>query len=82
MSRMGSKDTRRRRAALMKRDKGICQICFAKIARAGEITIDHIIPRSMGGSNALTNLQLAHFRCNQWKNKHVDQVELKKSRPT
>lgn len=27
-------------------------------------SIDHIVPLSQGGTNDLTNLQLAHLRCN------------------
>jgi 5-methylcytosine-specific restriction endonuclease McrA len=27
-------------------------------------TLEHVVLRSKGGSNALTNLLLAHFRCN------------------
>lgn len=30
----------------------------------GFATFDHIVPRSKGGPNALTNLKLAHKRCN------------------
>lgn len=30
-------------------------------------TIDHIVPRSLGGTNELANLQLAHWRCNRAK---------------
>jgi 5-methylcytosine-specific restriction endonuclease McrA len=43
-------------------------------------SIDHIIPRSKGGDNALTNLQLAHAWCNSTKsnwrilNKHAWQA--------
>ncbi|NQY97326.1 MAG: HNH endonuclease [Henriciella sp.] len=31
------------------------------------VTVDHIIPRSKGGSDAAENLQLAHARCNKIK---------------
>lgn len=34
-------------------------------------TIDHIVPRSLGGSNDLANLQLAHWRCNRAKGNRV-----------
>lgn len=27
-------------------------------------TVDHLVPRSLGGSDDLSNLKLAHFRCN------------------
>lgn len=28
------------------------------------LSIDHVVPRSKGGSNALANLRPAHLRCN------------------
>lgn len=47
------------RSALVKRDGGLCQYCGKK----GD-TIDHVQPRSRGGSNAWTNVVLACRRCN------------------
>jgi hypothetical protein len=32
------------------------------------VVLDHIYPRSLGGTNDLSNLQLAHKRCNERKN--------------
>lgn len=32
-----------------------------------EATIDHIIPLSKGGKDEITNMQLAHYDCNQLK---------------
>lgn len=29
-----------------------------------DVTVDHILPRSLGGSDGLENLRLAHHRCN------------------
>ena len=45
------------------RDKGICQLCMKSCKRI-DSTIDHIIPKSHGGSNNLFNLQLSHSWCN------------------
>lgn len=55
---------------LIKRDHGRCGICHKPVrALTGEMkpSIDHIYPRSLGGSDDLTNLQLAHWRCNRTK---------------
>jgi len=39
----------------------------ARVWAKQRATLDHIIPRSKGGSDAAENLQLAHARCNKIK---------------
>lgn len=55
-------------ALLMKRHRMLCGICGKKISDYYHVTIDHIKPLSLGGKNDLTNLQLAHKKCNEMKN--------------
>lgn len=48
---------------------GICPLCkepldFNQISDSKYANIDHIIPKSHGGSDARKNLQLAHTLCN------------------
>lgn len=50
-------------AAVYRRDKGICQICHSPTGN-GDWNIDHIVPRSCGGSNWTSNLRLTHYQCN------------------
>jgi 5-methylcytosine-specific restriction endonuclease McrA len=58
------------RAAIYLRDGFICQLCFAPVDKdAGPSTdyypsLDHIIPRSQGGTDEETNLHTAHRICN------------------
>lgn len=62
--------------ALVKRDKGVCQIC-RKLTDKSDInnghigrlypTLDHIIPLSKGGTHTWDNVQLAHMSCNAGK---------------
>jgi hypothetical protein len=42
----------------------ICGICEERIINVDEVTIDHILPKSLGGSNINKNLQAAHSDCN------------------
>lgn len=63
---------------LASRDGWTCKLCGDKISSktlSGPLrpTADHIVPRSLGGSNALWNLQLAHALCNERRgNKPLD----------
>ena len=63
---------RRREASSMKRlriymrDKFRCQYCGEKKA-AGELTLDHILPRSRGGDNSPVNIVTACLACNNRK---------------
>jgi len=49
---------------LRKRDGDCCWFCGGLMASA-EGSIEHLIPISDGGTNALANLVLAHVPCNQ-----------------
>lgn len=55
---------------------GRCLICGGPLrfdAGTGEgATIEHIVPRSLGGTNDLINLGIAHRRCNGEKGLHWD----------
>ena len=63
---------RRREASSMKRlriymrDKFRCQYCGEK-KPAGELTLDHILPRSRGGDNSPVNVVTACLACNNRK---------------
>ena len=63
---------RRREQAGMKRlriymrDKFRCQYCGDK-KNAGELTLDHILPRSRGGDNSPVNIVTACIACNNRK---------------
>jgi 5-methylcytosine-specific restriction endonuclease McrA len=60
---------RKKRAKLFERQGGICPICQNTIKWHACIqsempTLDHIIPKSMGGTYTMDNLRLVHWRCN------------------
>jgi len=48
------------------RDRSRCQFCGARPPR-GEMTIDHIVPRSRGGKTVWENVVLACSKCNARK---------------
>jgi 5-methylcytosine-specific restriction endonuclease McrA len=63
---------------LAKRDGTDCGICGSPVdmtlARSDGLdcpSVDHIMPRSRGGSHDPSNLQLAHLRCNMAKSDRV-----------
>ena len=41
-----------------------CWLCGQLILKESEISVDHAIPQSKGGTNVETNLQPAHILCN------------------
>lgn len=59
------------RTLLWHRDDGLCYLCGGRILdpqRRDSCNIDHIIPRSLGGTSRHTdNLALTHISCNTSK---------------
>jgi hypothetical protein len=60
---------------LATRDGWRCQICDKNFAKhrtfdssRSAVTVDHIRPKSVGGSDGLSNLRLAHRHCNSERN--------------
>ena len=55
------------RVRILKRDKGLCQLCLrAGVAREAK-TVDHIIPKAHGGTDADSNLQSLCWPCHKAK---------------
>jgi RNA-directed DNA polymerase len=51
----------------MKKQKGMCPYCNLYIRSEDLIEVDHIIPRSQGGKDIYSNLQLLHRHCHDIK---------------
>jgi ATP adenylyltransferase len=51
---------------VMKRARYRCELCGVSAAEIA-LEVDHIQPRSLGGSDELSNLQALCYRCNAWK---------------
>lgn len=54
------------RSAVFKRDNYHCQYCEKSLTYS-QITIDHIVPRSLGGNNTFENCVAACYDCNRKK---------------
>lgn len=61
-----SKEVRFSRRNIFERDENTCQYCGKKFDRS-ELTLDHVIPRSRGGTSTWTNIVLACLKCNMRK---------------
>lgn len=68
---------------LWQAQSGVCALCgqpmfrnrfeaaHARIWAKQRATVDHILPRSKGGTDQQENLQLAHARCNKIKGNQI-----------
>src|ERR1700688_525176 len=54
------------RKNILLRDRNTCQYC-GKILAAGELTLDHVMPRSRGGASTWENLVACCHNCNRRK---------------
>ncbi len=69
------------RRNVAKRDHFTCQYCGAQPG-VGEVTIDHIVPRSQGGPSTWTNCVAACAGCNARKaNRTPDQAGMRLRKP-
>ena len=61
----GAWDARRKR--VMERDRHLCQACLKKGLATTARTVDHIIPKAHGGTDADGNLQSLCYPCHASK---------------
>src|SRR2546422_5466435 len=57
------------RKNILLRDRNSCQYC-GTVLPSGELTLDHVIPRSRGGSSTCENLVACCHPCNPQKGNH------------
>jgi len=72
------------RKNILLRDRNTCQYCGVVLV-SGELTLDHVVPRSRGGSSTWENLVACCHPCNRRKGNHLlgetDMKLLKEPRP-
>jgi len=61
IDKLNSRRYREQRERVFKRDGRVCQICGTD---EGEMHIDHVIPRKVGGDHSLDNLRVLCKSCN------------------
>lgn len=67
------------RREIFRRDNYTCQYCGK---RAASLTVDHVLPRHLGGKETWTNLVTACSACNHHKGGHtLDESHMKLLRP-
>ncbi len=69
------------RKNILMRDRYTCQYCF-KTLPSGELTLDHVLPRSRKGETTWENLVACCHSCNNRKGSHTpEEVGMKLARP-
>lgn len=61
------------RMRILHRDGWTCQYCGARLHTSEEATVDHVIPKSLGGENGDHNLRAACRPCNGIKGQSSEQ---------
>ncbi|MCB9844772.1 MAG: HNH endonuclease [Phycisphaeraceae bacterium] len=79
--RLPRQEVRLNRRNLFARDRNMCQYCGKHFTTA-ELSIDHVVPRIMGGKDSWDNLVCACIRCNARKGGRTpDQASMRLIRP-
>lgn len=70
------------RLEVFKRNGWMCHLCWTTVdpslraPHPRSATLDHILPRSLGGLHTVENVQLAHYGCNSRKRNRIDGTQL------
>jgi 5-methylcytosine-specific restriction endonuclease McrA len=74
-SSMNSRRKRGKITLLIKRDTNRCWYCWRSFSKNVQRTLDHRLPLSAGGTNAIENLVLSCLECNRRKGGDVKDWE-------
>lgn len=56
-----------------------CALCHKPIVHESELSLDHTVPRSHGGSDYLHNMQPAHRTCNEKKGNNINAGDVERA---
>jgi hypothetical protein len=71
-----SRLTQQQKNFIKQRAGGCCEYCLSQLAFCPDpFSIEHIIPRSKGGSNDLDNLAVACQGCNNFKYSYIESID-------
>ncbi len=62
------------KSVLIRRDGRCCDFCLKRFEFL-ELTVDHVIPISKGGTNNMDNLRLLCVECHKYKTKYIDSIK-------
>ncbi|PAB60003.1 HNH endonuclease [Anaeromicrobium sediminis] len=63
-------DKKSQRRYVYMRDEGICRFCGRKLLFK-QVTLDHYLPKSRGGTNDIFNLACSCKKCNKYKRDEI-----------
>jgi HNH endonuclease len=71
-----SRLTQQQKNFIKQRAGGCCEYCLSQLAFCPDpFSIEHIIPRSKGGTNDPDNLAIARQGCNNLKYSHIESID-------
>ncbi len=71
-----SRLTQQQRQLIKQRANGCCEYCLSQVKFSPDpFSIEHIIPRSKGGTSDLGNLAVACQGCNNFKYSHIEAID-------
>ena len=71
---------RKRRVRILKRDKGLCQVCIGQGRITAASSVDHIINKAEGGTDDDSNLQAICWPCHKIKTQDESVRGLRRTR--
>lgn len=54
----------KRRQQVIARDGAVCAYCGKQDLEGADLTVDHVVPKALGGTDALDNCIISCRRCN------------------